>query len=239
MSLDTSGKCSGKRHHAHDLSAQGERHGYGYAAGLADLQADLFESPRDVDQRHCEPNLALVPARPAEFDFSVGDAGVTLEERRDTAAGHAFGAGLYQVSLASWDWGGTVHIDVADNVDKHLASADGRGSLNLPVNSVPETTAKTVLDGLTNFEKYRGVYLVAPPRGPRARSRASVRLDPSMRTSLRAAEASSPTRPCRPGSAGYKASPARRCRPISRPCCRVRSSSSATPSPRSASRSGM
>jgi hypothetical protein len=124
----------------------------------------------------CEPNLALVPAQPAAFDFSVGDVGVTPQNSEQQLA-TAFGAGLYQVWFASWDWGGTVHIDVADN----LAQATVGASLNLPVNGIADTTAKTVLDGLTNFEKYRGVYLVAPPKGSTGPLQGFVRLDPSMR----------------------------------------------------------
>ena len=64
VSLDTLGEVQRQEHHAHDLSAQGERHGYGYAAGLADLQADLVEPPRDVDQRRlrAEPRAGPGPA---------------------------------------------------------------------------------------------------------------------------------------------------------------------------------
>jgi hypothetical protein len=174
------GKCSGKSIAPTIYLLKANVTGTGTLPDSLTFKLTSSNRPGTSTNDDCEPNLALIPAQPAEFDFSVGDAGVTPQNATQQQA-TAFGAGLYQVSLASWDWGGTVHIDVADNVDNNLASATVGTSLNLPVNGVPDTTAKTVLDGLTNFEKYRGVYLVAPPKGATGPLQGFVRLDPSMR----------------------------------------------------------
>jgi hypothetical protein len=132
---------------------------------------------------NCEPNLAQVPALPAENDFSIASNDVVnpppsvgLQQMRVTADAN----GVYRVKLASWDWGGTVHIDVSDNPTSPAAATVGTG-ITLPVNGIPFGPAMSAVDGLTDFHKRRGVYLLAPSKGNTGQLQNPVRLDVGMR----------------------------------------------------------
>jgi hypothetical protein len=107
----------------------------------------------------CEPNLALTPPLPAEADWSVGPVGQAPNVGSQSLTVTPDSSGVYRAQLASWDWGGAVHIDVSD------ATGAIGASLNLPVSGVSESANKTAADGLTDFEKFRGVYFAAPVNG--------------------------------------------------------------------------
>ena len=106
----------------------------------------------------CEPNL---PALPAEKDFSIGPVDQPPNVASQQIRVSPPVDGVYRVWLASWDWGGTVHIDVSDNPTNPAAATVGTG-ITLPVNGVPFGPAMAAVDGLTDFHKRRGVYLLAP-----------------------------------------------------------------------------
>jgi hypothetical protein len=127
----------------------------------------------------CEPNQAQVPAPPPEKDFSIGpvDQPPDVASQRITVSPVN---GVYRVWLASWDWGGTVHIDVLDNPANPATATVGTG-ITLPVGSIPFGPAMSAVDGLTDFHKRRGVYLVAPNKGNTGQLQSHVRLDVGMR----------------------------------------------------------
>ena len=50
--------------------------------------------------------------------------------------------GVYRVWLASWDWGGSVHVDVARQPGATRAAATVGTGLTLPVDSVPAATGQ-------------------------------------------------------------------------------------------------
>jgi uncharacterized repeat protein (TIGR03803 family) len=107
--------------------------------------------PGTATNDDCEPGESV------ESDFSIGVEAVPPVSSQSVTVGP--NGNIYTVNLASWDWGGNVQIDVTDPSGAIVAS------LSLPVNGVPNGLTKFAADGLTNFEKYRGVYLVAPAPG--------------------------------------------------------------------------
>lgn len=139
--------------------------------------------PGTAINEDCEPVL------PATADWSVGTASPTSQQVV------VAGAGTYDTTLYSHDWGGTVTVQATATL------ADGvtvvTGTLILPVDAdgdgVPDTfetanglnpflagDAKT-RDGLTNLEKYRGVYLVGPAPGTTGTMSGHQRLSPLLR----------------------------------------------------------
>jgi hypothetical protein len=128
-------------------------------------------------------NCELDPAKPTP-DFSVGQASPAAQQ----VVVPDSGGGLYQTTLHSYDRGGKVTITVT-GVTGGVAAT---GSLLLPVdadgddlpdvyekqtgvldfqkldqngNGVKDRDDRFARDGLSNFEKYRGVYLVGPAPG--------------------------------------------------------------------------
>jgi hypothetical protein len=140
----------------------------------------------------CELGTTAAP------DFTVGAADGSTQ----TVLADGGGDGTYTTTLYSYDWGGTVRVVVSDPTtgqelgrlslpsdidndglpdayedDKTLnrANADENG------NGIIDDNDKFARDGLTNFEKYRGVYLQGPAAGGSGSMASHTRLDPRLR----------------------------------------------------------
>src|SRR5262249_50295202 len=139
-----------------------------------------------------EPNV-----QQPEPDFSIGSNGGGVPPVTSQQVVVApDGDGVFRAKLASWDWGGSVRIDVTDapaaptmsasltlpadldrdglpdvyeddpvNLDKNGENVLDRTKGDRNGNGNPDGQDRFAPDGLTNFEKYRGVYLVAPVAG--------------------------------------------------------------------------
>jgi uncharacterized repeat protein (TIGR01451 family) len=139
--------------------------------------------PGTAANEDCE----LDPANPTK-DFSVGQP-TSASQQVVVLNG---GGGIYQTTLFSYDWGGKVTVTVSGTTGAVTATAsrlfpadaDGddlpdpyekNGALNGGAlsfqnsdqngNTVKDRDDRFARDGLSNFEKYRGVYLAGPIAG--------------------------------------------------------------------------
>jgi hypothetical protein len=152
--------------------------------------------PGTATNEDCEVTL------PPTKDWSVGSPDPASQQV--TVLETVPGSGLYQVPLYSFDMGGTVTIQAAAATNPAIS-----GSLTLPVdadkdglpdayeslypatlnllngdqdgNGVLDGQDRFARDGLSNFEKYRGVFLIGPANGSSGMMSGHQRLDPGKR----------------------------------------------------------
>jgi hypothetical protein len=194
VTLDTTGRCIAKTvtPHAVTLRARFITGPDGVATPPDRVTFTLISSalPGTATNEDCE--LGAIPAN----DFSVGVADVTAQQIADVP-----GTGVYETTLYSYDWGGTVQIAVTgtasvggvptavtsnatfplDTDGDGLPDAyETDGALNANAaganvldrlnpdqdgNGIPDGQDRFAPDGLGNFAKYRGVYLIGPAPG--------------------------------------------------------------------------
>jgi hypothetical protein len=151
--------------------------------------------PGTATNEDCETAL------PAAKDFGVGPAQTTAQQALVGAVGNT-----YTTALWSFDWGGTVTIEATGTLGDGTVV---RGTLILPfdtdkdglpdafealysatlnaqvgdqnANGVADGQDRFARDGLSNFEKYRGVYLKGPVKGQTGLMANPQRLDPGWR----------------------------------------------------------
>ena len=184
LTLDTTGKCTAKTvtPTALALQAQFVSDVVPTPAPPSSITFSLVSSalPGTAINEDCE--LVSPPAN----DWSVGTPNPTSQVV--TANETSPGSGLYQAVLYSFDMGGTVAITAAATTNPGI-----KGTLTLPVdtdkdglpnayelqhaptlnaqngdlnrNLKPDGQDRFVRDGLSNFEKYRGIFAMGPANG--------------------------------------------------------------------------
>lgn len=181
VTLDAAGRCTGKTVAPAAVALRAEFSSL-VTTPPASVTFRLVSSalPGTAINEDCEPGGA------AGFDFSLDGGNQAVQEI--TVPATVAGGGTFDTTLYSWDWGGTVVITVSgvagngstitgtltspvdvdgDGLPGAFEAANGLNPISADQdgNGVPDGQDRFARDGLSNGEKYRGVYASGPVAG--------------------------------------------------------------------------
>jgi len=197
VTLDATGKCTAKTITPHPVTLKATLvTGPGVTLQQAPPSVTFTLTSSALPGTSTNEDCELGPTPTNDFSFSATDPSV---QQTSVSGG---GGVVYQTTLYSWDWGGSVQIRVTgtgailNGVTQTVTSSqilpvdtDGDGLPDAyeqdPIlganaigttplsylnpdqngNGIPDGQDRFALDGLSNFAKYRGTYLVGPAAG--------------------------------------------------------------------------